>query len=35
MRLDFNSFCFSKGTYHVGVEGRGDLLGVEIVPVDG
>lgn len=24
-----------KGTYHVGVERRGDFLGIEVVPVDG
>lgn len=31
------STCLSnkKETYHVGVERRGDLLGVEVVPVDG
>lgn len=37
MNLSSSAFIGSikKGTYHIGVERRGDLLGIEVIPVDG
>lgn len=26
---------YEQATYHIGVEWRGDLLGIEVIPVDG